>query len=49
MREAGAESVVHAEFEAGTAMIRQSLERLGITNEEVRLYIDDVRERRYRS
>ncbi len=49
MRAAGAEGVVHAEFEAGTEMIRQSLERLGVTGTEAGAYIEEVRQNRYRA
>ncbi|MDX1933623.1 MAG: cation:proton antiporter [Capsulimonadales bacterium] len=48
MRKAGADTVIHAEFEAGTEMIRQGLDRLGIRDPEVDAYIGAVRERRYR-
>lgn len=48
MREAGADTVIHAEFEAGTEMIRQSLHRLGVGSEAVDTYIDTVRQHRYR-
>jgi len=48
MRAAGADAVVHAEFEAATEMIRQSLTRLGIADTAVRTYIEDVRQYRYR-
>jgi len=48
MRQAGADAVIHAEFEAGTEMIRQSLDRLGISNEETTRYIETVRQHRYR-
>ena len=48
MREAGADAVIHAEFEAGTEMIRQSLQRLDLSDTTVQKYIDGVREHRYR-
>ncbi|BDI32139.1 hypothetical protein CCAX7_41900 [Capsulimonas corticalis] len=48
MREAGADAVIHAEFEAGTEMIRQSLSRLDLSDTKVQEYIDGVREHRYR-
>lgn len=48
MHTAGAEAVVQAEFEAGTEMIRQSLDRLGFADQEVDAYIEGVRQERYR-
>lgn len=48
MRAAGAEAVIHAEFEAGTEMIRQGLDRLGFPDPEVDIYIESVRQQRYR-
>jgi len=48
MRAAGAEAVIHAEFEAGTEMIRQGLDRLGLPDPEVDAYIESVRQQRYR-
>lgn len=48
MRTAGADAVVHAEFEAGTEIIRQGLDRLGFPDPEVDAYIEEVREQRYR-
>ncbi|MCW3060467.1 MAG: sodium/hydrogen exchanger [Capsulimonas sp.] len=48
MREAGADDVIHAEFEAGTEMIRQSLSRLELSDSTVQEYIDGVRQHRYR-
>ena len=48
MRAAGADAVIHAEFEAGTEMIRQGLDRLGLPDAEVDAYIDSVRQHRYR-
>lgn len=49
MRRAGADSVIHAEFEAGTEMIRQCLDRLGFPTHEVEAYIHAVRQHRYRN
>lgn len=49
MRAAGADAVIHAEFEAGTEMIRQGLDRLGFPDPEVDTYIDFVRQHRYRT
>jgi hypothetical protein len=40
--------VIHAEFEAGTEMIRQGLDRLGFVDAEVDEYINEVRLHRYR-
>jgi CPA2 family monovalent cation:H+ antiporter-2 len=48
VREAGADAVVHAEFEAGTEMIRQGLDRLGFPDPHVDAYLDEVRQVRYR-
>lgn len=48
MRAAGADAVIHAEFEAGTEMIRQGLDRLGFSDPEVDSYIEGVRQHRYR-
>lgn len=48
IREAGADAVIHAEFEAGTEMIRQGLDRLGFPDPQVDDYIEQVREIRYR-
>lgn len=48
MRQAGAAAVIHGEFEAGTEMIRQSLDRLGVPDKDVDTYIENVRQRRYR-
>ena len=48
MRAAGADAVVHAEFEAGTEVIRQGLDRLGLPDPVVDAYIKTVREKRYR-
>jgi CPA2 family monovalent cation:H+ antiporter-2 len=48
VRQAGADAVIHAEFEAGTEMIRQALDRLGFPDPEVDAYIEAVRQHRYR-
>lgn len=48
MRAAGADAVIHAEFEAGTEMIRQGLDRLGFPDSEVDTYLNEVRLHRYR-
>ncbi|MBW3623445.1 MAG: cation:proton antiporter [Armatimonadetes bacterium] len=48
MRDAGADMVIHAEFEAGVVMIQQSLNRLGVGEKEVTKYIDKFRQFRYR-
>ncbi len=48
MRRAGAEAVIYAEFEAGTEMIRQTLDRLGFADPEVDEYLQGVRLERYR-
>jgi CPA2 family monovalent cation:H+ antiporter-2 len=48
VREAGADAVVYAEFEAGMEMVRQSLDRLGFPDPEVDQYISEVRQVRYR-
>lgn len=48
LRSAGADAVIHAEFEAGTEMIRQGLDRLGFPDAEVDSYIEMVRQHRYR-
>ena len=48
MRAAGADTVIHAEFEAGTEMIRQTLDRLDTPLQEVDAYLDEVRQHRYR-
>lgn len=47
VREAGANSVVHAEFEAAAEIVRRSLERLEVPEEEIVDYIDQIRMRRY--
>ncbi len=48
LRAAGADAVIHAEFEAGTEMMRQGLDRLGFPDAEVDAYIESVRQHRYR-
>ena len=48
VRKAGADAVIHAEFEAGTEMIRQGLDRLGFGDSDVDEYIEQVRQYRYR-
>jgi CPA2 family monovalent cation:H+ antiporter-2 len=48
MRAAGADAIVHAEFEAGAEMIRQTLDCLGFPDREVDGYIEQVRQHRYR-
>ncbi len=48
LRQAGADAVIHAEFEAGTEMIRQSLDRLRFADKDVDAYVNGVREHRYR-
>ena len=48
IRAAGADAVIHAEFEAGTEMIRQGLDRLGIPDPAVDTYLEQVRQHRYR-
>lgn len=48
VRDAGADAVIHAEFEAGTEMIRQGLDRLGFPDRQVDQYIDQIRQHRYR-
>lgn len=47
-RAAGADAVIHAEFEAGTEMIRQGLDRLGFPDAQVDTYLEGVRLVRYR-
>jgi CPA2 family monovalent cation:H+ antiporter-2 len=48
VRAAGADAVIHAEFEAGVEMIRQGLDRLGIPDPRVDAYLEGVRQHRYR-
>jgi CPA2 family monovalent cation:H+ antiporter-2 len=45
----GADAVIYAEFEAGTEMIRQGLCRLGFSDSSISGYLDELREKRYRS
>jgi CPA2 family monovalent cation:H+ antiporter-2 len=47
VRRAGADAAVHAEFEAGTEMIRQGLDRLGLPDPTVDEYIESLRQRWY--
>ncbi len=47
IRQAGADAVIHAEFEAGTEMIRQGLDRLDIPSPRLEEYLDRMRQRRY--
>lgn len=47
-RAAGADDVVHAEFEAATAIIRLGLARLGVGEGEVEPYLHSIRSHRYR-
>ncbi|HZH98884.1 MAG TPA: cation:proton antiporter [Fimbriimonadaceae bacterium] len=49
MRQAGADAVIHGEFESGVEMIRQTLDHLGFADEAVDQYIEEVRQHRYRS
>jgi CPA2 family monovalent cation:H+ antiporter-2 len=48
VREAGAARVVHAEFEAGAAMIREGLMEMKIGPATIDDYIATIRDRRYR-
>lgn len=48
IRAAGAEAVIHAEFEAGMEMIRQGLDRLGFKDARVDEYLETLRQERYR-
>jgi CPA2 family monovalent cation:H+ antiporter-2 len=48
VRAAGATEVVHAEFEAATAIIRHGLAQLGCPTDETEEYIDQIRAVRYR-
>lgn len=48
VRAAGADEVVHAEFEASTEMIRLGLRRLGEAQDETQEYLDRIRDFRYR-
>lgn len=47
LREAGANDVIHAEFEASTELIRQSLRQLGVSEAVTREYCEDIRRERY--
>ena len=47
LREAGANDVIHAEFEASTELIRQSLRQMGVSEAETREYCEDIRRERY--
>lgn len=48
LRAAGADAVIHAEFEAGTEMIRQTLDRLRVADGATDAYLDGIRQHRYR-
>ncbi len=48
LRAAGADAVIHAEFEAATEIIRQGLHRLKVEDNEIDAYLETVRQRRYR-
>jgi monovalent cation:H+ antiporter-2, CPA2 family len=48
MRSAGADAVVHGEFESGAEMIMQALSRLGFGFDEIHRYLDELRQERYR-
>jgi CPA2 family monovalent cation:H+ antiporter-2 len=48
VRAAGADEVVHAEFEAATSIIRHGLTRLGCPEDETEAYIEEIRRVRYR-
>lgn len=48
LRTAGADAVIHGEFEAATEVIRQSLDQLGFADRRVDTYLHDVRQARYR-
>ncbi len=48
VRAAGADEVIHAEFEASTAIIRHGLARLGCPEEETEQYLEEIRRVRYR-
>jgi CPA2 family monovalent cation:H+ antiporter-2 len=48
VRDAGADEVVHAEFEAATAIIRYGLNRLGVPEEETDAHLHSIRAQRYR-
>jgi monovalent cation:H+ antiporter-2, CPA2 family len=48
MRGAGADAVVHGEFEAGVEMIRQAFGSLGVERPATDAYLHEVRNHRYR-
>src|SRR5262249_19429221 len=48
LRSAGADEVVHAEFEAAAAIIRHVLTLLEVPEPEVERYLEAIREERYR-
>jgi len=48
VREAGADRVVHAEFEASMRLIRHSLRQLGFAEDEITAHVSMMRARRYR-
>jgi CPA2 family monovalent cation:H+ antiporter-2 len=48
VRAAGADSVIHAEFEASAVIIREGLPRLGCTYQETDEYLSKIRSERYR-
>ncbi|MGV3719887.1 MAG: cation:proton antiporter [Actinomycetota bacterium] len=48
VRAAGADFVIHAEFEASSIIIRHGLERLGCTTPEIEEYLTEIRRFRYR-
>ncbi|MCC2669305.1 MAG: trkA [Armatimonadetes bacterium] len=49
VRAAGADEVIHAEFEAATAIIRHGLARLGVPEAETEAHVSLIRAHRYRS
>lgn len=48
LRKAGADTVIHAQFEAGVEVIRQGLDYLRFPDAEVDMYLEGVRQYRYR-
>lgn len=48
MRAAGASQVIHGEFEAGVEVIQQTLDHLELPMETVDVYLDAIRQHRYR-
>lgn len=48
IRAAGADTVIHAEFEAGVEIIRQGLDSLGFPHADIDAYLDSIRQHRYR-